>query len=141
MHFSFWSDSSNDVHLRCLYYPFHSLSLFNYHTRVDVHTVAARRRLTRHAGPQQRLLVLAQALVILVQLLDLLQALLGRGFVVDGGVGVVDGRGQFRQLLLCRLLLCHFLLIRNRAGGSVAGARMVNNGDGVVRATDHFLFL
>lgn len=61
-----------------------------------------------HGGvTQQRLLVFTQTLIVFVQLLDLLQALLGRRFVVDSGLCFLVGCCYFLQLLLCRFLLCH----------------------------------
>lgn len=56
---------------------------------------------------KQCLLVLAQALIILVQLLDLLDALLGRWLIVDGVFIFLIFSCNLGQLLCCRLLLCH----------------------------------
>lgn len=71
---------------------------------------AATQTCSRGGVPQQGLLVLAQALVILVQLLDLLQTLLSGGLVVDPTLRLLVGRGDGRQLFRGGILLCHSLL-------------------------------
>lgn len=58
-------------------------------------------------GTEQCLLVLAQALIILVELLDLLDALLGRWLIVDGVFVLLIFSCNLGQLLRRRLLLCH----------------------------------
>lgn len=56
---------------------------------------------------KQCLLVLAQALIILVQLLDLLDALLGWWLIVDGVFILLILSCNLSQLLCRWLLLCH----------------------------------
>ena len=109
----------------------------------DVTTVPPRprpspqaRAVRTHDGgqrPQQRLLVLGQALVLGVQLLELLQALPPRGPVL--GHGLVQGlvRGQLSPLLVCQedwgvqrgVSRCHWLALASahRAGGPPLASR------------------